>query len=152
MKACACGSGAAYAACCGPLHRGEREAADAEALMRSRYAAFALGHVEYLWKTLHPDHDDRARPRDVVLAELRAAARANKYMGLRVIDRRAPDAHGIARVLFGARVFERGRDKSFVEASLFAHDGDGWRYLDGEGRACEADAIATATMTLDDFG
>ena len=35
------------------------EAPDAERLMRSRYSAFALREVAYLWKTLHPDHPDR---------------------------------------------------------------------------------------------
>ncbi|MDR3660035.1 MAG: SEC-C metal-binding domain-containing protein, partial [Mycobacterium sp.] len=40
---CRCDSALDYAACCGPLHRGERPAATAVALMRSRFAAFAFG-------------------------------------------------------------------------------------------------------------
>ena len=40
---CPCHSGLRYAACCGPLHEGAREADTPEALMRSRYAAFARG-------------------------------------------------------------------------------------------------------------
>ena len=43
-----------YDACCGPLHRGERPAATAVALMRSRFTAFALGDVDYLLATWHP--------------------------------------------------------------------------------------------------
>ena len=39
---CPCGSGKPYAACCGPLHAGEKPAPTAEALMRSRYAAYVL--------------------------------------------------------------------------------------------------------------
>ncbi len=128
---CPCGSGAAYAACCGPLHRGEREAGDAATLMRSRYAAYATGDAPYLWKTVHPQHDDRARPEATVLAELREAFRRFRYMGLTVLDHAAPDAEGVARVLFLARVFERGVDRSFVEVSEFMHDGAGWRYLCG---------------------
>ena len=42
-----------------------------------------------------------------------------------------PDADGVARVLFRAGVFTRGRDVGFVECSEFAHDGVGWRYLRG---------------------
>ena len=38
------------------------------------------------------------------------------------------------RVLFLAGVFEKGRDRSFVELSTFARaaEGGGWRYLSGE--------------------
>ncbi len=99
--------------------------------MRSRYAAYARGDADYLWKTLHPDHEDRARPRDVVLREMRDAFRQFRYMGLRVLDHSPPDADGLARVLFLARVFEKGRNRTFVERSDFFHDGTGWRYHSG---------------------
>jgi SEC-C motif-containing protein len=130
---CPCGSGERYARCCGPLHRGEREARDAEALMRSRYAAFAKKEAAYLLRTLHPDHEDRGLPEAEVLRRLRASAGTLRYLGLAILDRRGPDADGIAQVLFLARVFEKGRDLSFVELSDFAHDGEGWRYLRGAG-------------------
>ena len=45
MTPCPCGSGTAYGACCGPLHDGA-PAATAEALMRSRYTAFAVGDAD----------------------------------------------------------------------------------------------------------
>ena len=57
-RTCPCHSGRAYDACCGPCHRGAREAEDAVDLMRSRYAAFALGDAAYLWRTLHAEHED----------------------------------------------------------------------------------------------
>lgn len=129
--ACPCGSGRKYAACCGPLHRGEREAPDAETLMRSRYAAFARKEVGYLWRTLHPEHEDRAEDERRVTDALRDAVARHKYMGLTILDRRAPDEAGIALVLFLARIFEKGQERSFVELSEFAHDGAGWRYLRG---------------------
>jgi SEC-C motif domain protein len=129
--ACPCGSGATYGACCGPLHRGEREAPDAATLMRSRFAAYAVGDAAYLWKTLHRDHDDRSRPEATVRGELREAFRRFRYMGLTVLDQAPADREGVAKVLFLARVFERGQDRSFVEVSDFLHDGVGWRYLCG---------------------
>ncbi len=106
--------------------------------MRSRYAAFATRDAAYLWRTLHPDHEDRARPEAEVVRELRASAGALKYMGLAILDRDGPDEGGIARVLFLARVFEKGKDLSFVELSEFAHDGEGWRYLRGVGAPVRA--------------
>jgi SEC-C motif-containing protein len=134
-RPCPCGSGLPYATCCAPLHDGRREAEDATALMRSRYAAFATKRVDYLWRTLHPDHDDRARPEAEVLRELRAACDEVRYRGLRVIESHPPDAGGVARVLFEARVFRKGRDLTFRELSEFVHDGTGWRYLAGEAQS-----------------
>ena len=129
---CPCGSGEAYGACCGPLHAGQREAADATALMRSRYAAYARKEVAYVWRTLHPDHEDRARPEEQVLRELRDACAVNRYLGLRILGATGPDDAGIATVTFAVRVFRKGVDLSFSERSEFKRDGEGWRYLRGE--------------------
>lgn len=129
---CPCGLGLRYDECCAPYHRGRAEPISAEVLMRSRFAAFARGELDWLWTSLHPDHDDRAEPREAVLAHLREGlARGVVYESLEVLDTRPPDAEGVARVLFYARVRARGRDVSFVELSSFAHDGAGWRYLFG---------------------
>jgi SEC-C motif-containing protein len=100
--------------------------------MRSRFAAFATKELTYLWRTLHADHDDRARPEDGVLRELREACNTNRYLRLTIVEASGPDGDGVARVVFTARVFCRGRDLSFTERSLFLHDGIGWRYLRGE--------------------
>jgi len=119
--------------------------------MRSRYAAYARGEAEYTWTTLHPDHEDRARDRDEVLAEIREARRRFRYMALTVLDRAPPDAEGVARVLFVARVFERGRDRSFVERSDFLHDGTGWRYLSGTAVPTARLELEVRTLTLATF-
>jgi SEC-C motif-containing protein len=146
---CPCTPAARYASCCRPYHRGEGEPPDAETLMRSRYSAFALGEIEYLWRTLHPTHEDRSRPVEEVLRELRQATRKFKYRGLSILDRSPPDAAGLAQVLFLARVFESGKDRSFVERSDFRLDGSGWRYVGGVLRpaaVCELE-----TLRLDNF-
>jgi SEC-C motif-containing protein len=55
---CPCGSREPYAGCCGALHRGRGSrratAPTAEALMRSRFSAFAVGDATYLLLTWHP--------------------------------------------------------------------------------------------------
>ena len=147
---CPCGSALPYRACCGPLHRGEREATDARALMASRYAAFATRQVDYLWRTLDPEHEDRARPQAEVLAGIRRSCETNRYMGLRILGHAPPDASGVARVLFVARVFERGKDRSFAERSEFRHDGVGWRYWRGDG-AMVAQIANLEGLTLETF-
>lgn len=127
---CACGSGRPYGGCCEPFHAGG-EPPDATALMRSRYAAFVLGEHRYLFRTLHPEHEDHALGEKALRARLEKAGKRTRYHGLAVLDADGPDASGVARVLFSATLKHDGKDASFVELSSFAHDGTGWRYLAG---------------------
>lgn len=123
--------------------------------MRSRFSAFAKREIDYLWRTLHPEHDDRRESRAASVAALRASANAHRYVALTICDRRDADEAGIARVLFAARVVEnklpRGADRSFVELSEFAHDGEGWRYLAGEARPLPAIRGDVGALTIDAF-
>ena len=75
MTACHCGRSGPYAACCGPLHRGERHAGSAEELMRSRYSAYAVGDRAYLLQTWHPT----TRP-------ARLALDGTRWTGLEVLE------------------------------------------------------------------
>lgn len=127
-RACPCGSGADYRACCRRFHEGG-EPADPSELVRSRFSAFALGQGAYLWRTLHPDHALRGRPETEVVRELSRAKHTLRYLALTIHDARVDGDR--AQVLFAARVFAAGRDRSFVELSRFERIGEGWRYLDG---------------------
>lgn len=140
-RACPCHSGRAYAACCGPFHEHEALPKTPAELMRSRYAAFALGLGAYLVETLAAEHADLARPRDErggdATAHRAALARAlgqakdrQRFLGLRIAHERMEGDEG--EVLFLARVFERGQDRSFAELSRFVREDGAWRYLDGE--------------------
>lgn len=100
--------------------------------MRSRFAAFAKKEAGYLYRTLHPEHEDRAVEEAVMVKQLRAVASEYRYAGLAILDKAPPDAEGIAKVLFLARVFHKSTERSFLELSDFAHDGEGWRYLRGK--------------------
>lgn len=132
-KPCPCTSGKTYGSCCYPFHKGEADPQDAPTLVRARYAAFALGEIEFLWKTLHPQNPDRDRGREQVLVALRVASNAYRYMGLTILDARPEDpVDGVARVLYVARIFQRGSNVSFVERAEFLHDGGGMRYVGGK--------------------
>jgi SEC-C motif-containing protein len=126
---CPCFSGERYATCCAPFHRGEREPETPELLMRSRYAAFALGLGEYLVRTLASDHAELDVPRAELVRELSQARERQRFMGLRILHHEASGTEGV--VMFYARVFERGADHSFVELSRFVREGDAWRYASG---------------------
>lgn len=129
-SACPCRSGLTYGACCWSLHRGERHAPDPATLARSRYAAFALGEIDYLIRTLHPDHIDLALPEDVLRSTLGSACREHRYTGFEILEVTLTEAHGTVK--FRARVFRRGVDLSFVELSRFEKVDGTWRYKDGQ--------------------
>jgi SEC-C motif-containing protein len=124
---CPCHSGKRYKACCEPLHARQHTAETPEALMRSRYAAFALGLGGYLVETLASDHPDRAEP-DLERALSRVRER-QRFLGLRILFAEGDE------VLFAAKIFERGADRSFVELSTFiredGHEEGEWRYASG---------------------
>jgi len=51
---CPCGSGIVFESCCEPYLIERKKPETATALMRSRYSAYALGAVDYLFKTSGP--------------------------------------------------------------------------------------------------
>lgn len=116
--------------------------------MRSRFSAYALGLHAYLFRTLHPDHDDHAGGADALRKSMASHGRNMRYEALRILDRDGPDADGIARVLFHVKMKQLGKDGSFTELSSFAHDGEGWRYVGGELRAGATPARLTIASFL----
>jgi len=122
MKDCPCGSGRAYANCCGRYHAGEAEPS-AEALMRSRYSAYVLKLVDYLRATWHPD----TCPADLDLD----SEPAPKWLGLDVRRHQQTDVDH-ATVEFVARWREAGKGRRLHETSRFVRNGEGrWVYVDG---------------------
>ena len=97
--------------------------------MRSRYAAFALGLGSYLVKTLAEAHPDRDLPREELVRNLSRAKERQRFTGLRIIHAASDETTG--EVLFFARIFERGQDRSFAELSDFLREGGAWRYASG---------------------
>lgn len=129
VRDCPCHSGRRYAACCAPYHRGEADAPAPGALMRSRYAAFALNLGPYLYRTLAAGHPDRASSEAEFVLELARGRRPLRYVGLSLLHEMAAGDAG--EVLFYARIFEKGQSRSFAELSAFAREGGGWRYESG---------------------
>jgi SEC-C motif-containing protein len=128
-RQCPCHSGLRYTACCASFHRGEREPPTPEALMRSRYAAFSLGLGEYLVETLAQEHPDRALPRDGLVLALSRSRQRQRFLDLQILHASADGDQG--EVLFYARIFEQGEDRSFVELSSFGRESSVWRYVSG---------------------
>jgi SEC-C motif-containing protein len=116
----------AYSACCGRYHADfdGSPAPDAEALMRSRYSAFALENAPYLLATWHASR----RPATL---DFDPGAR---WLGLSVKEhKRVDDSH--AEVEFVARQRDpSGRAVRLHERSRFVREDERWFYVDGDQR------------------
>lgn len=111
---CPCGTGRPFARCCEPLLDGTAQADTAEALMRSRYTAFALNRVDHLTRSWHP----ATRPAQP------AADPQIRWTGLRVLQVRdggPDDDTGVVR--FEASHTGPGGDGVLCETSLFTRRG-----------------------------
>ena len=120
MDGCPCGSGRDYAACCGPLHVGA-PAADAQALMRSRYCAYVRADAAYLLRSWHPSTRPHAlafddpRPTWLKLDVLRHIATGDD----------SAEVEFVARYRIGGGSVVRMR-----EHSRFLREDGHWYYLD----------------------
>lgn len=121
---CPCGRSENYETCCGPYHRGDDEAPSAEALMRSRYCAFAMKHGAYLRDTTDPqtthlfDHD----------AQDKWAEQA-EFTALEII--RAVENGNKATVEFKAHYRMDGQDHVHHEVSKFRQQAGTWYFRQG---------------------
>jgi SEC-C motif-containing protein len=124
---CPCGSGDTYGDCCARYLTQGHRAPTAQALMRSRYTAFATGDSPYLLATWHPS----TRPDDLEL---------DGRMTWRRLDVVATDAGGpwddagtvefVAHYRLDADAAgQRGRLK---EVSRFVREDGRWLYVDGD--------------------
>lgn len=119
-----------YLDCCGRWHAGlplGEHAPTPEALMRSRYSAYALAQgrgtappslVEYLLKTWHP----ATAPVVLELGPMR-------WTGLEVLQRAADGDAAV--VEFTAFHKANGRAGKLHEASRFVREAGAWLYVDG---------------------
>jgi SEC-C motif-containing protein len=120
---CPCGTGRAYADCCGPLHDGTSRADTAVALMRSRFSAFAVGDTAYLLRTWHPD----TRPRRLALDA------GQEWTRLEILGRTGGGLlHAEGTVEFRAHYRHHGRGGFLEENSRFRREDGHWVYLDAE--------------------
>ena len=120
MSACPCGSGRDLNDCCAPLHYG-RPAPTAEALMRSRYTAFALGNMEYLDKTCTTE----LRAESAAEAGGPQAAAKPQWLGLKIL-----------RTVGGGETDDTGQVEFVVQyklngQTLSRHELSDFRRIDG---------------------
>ncbi len=124
MKLCPCGTGRGLDDCCGPIIAGA-PAATAEALMRSRYAAFVLGELDHLDRTHAPEIRD-----DFNRAEAERTAAEVEWAGLEVLSAEEEDDAG--KVGFYIRFRREGQELGQYELASFRREDGHWLYEGGE--------------------
>lgn len=117
---CPCGSGTLFSDCCEPLHLGA-SASGPEALMRSRFSAFATSNLTYLNKSWAA----KTRPADLTLdPEI-------NWVRLQIISSSKHGQQG--QVHFRAFYKDKSGSPGMLEEhSRFIKKGADWYYLDGE--------------------
>ncbi|MCT1366900.1 YchJ family protein [Kocuria sp. HSID16901] len=126
---CPCGTGEIFGACCAPVLRGDSVAPTAEALMRSRFTAFAVGDREHLLATWHPS----SRPATLDLSD------SLMWQRLDILNTEGGPFDDVAHVEFAAQyrsppgtpVEERIKGVQ-RENSRFVRERGRWYYVDGD--------------------
>ena len=126
-QSCPCCSGKSYKHCCMPFHTKDQHALTAEALMRSRYAAFAVPNAAYLMNTTLP-----AKRKFHNEDELDEWARINNWTKLEIIGTPSvnqvefkayfTDAEGIPQVHHELSVFQKMNGRWFYVSGSFPDD------------------------------
>lgn len=98
--------------------------------MRSRFAAYAKGRVDYIIATTDPTsphwQDDREKWRH----EVQYFCEVTRFEGLAILEAPPPaDEHGT--VSFRAELSHDGKDVSIVENSSFRRREGRWFYVEG---------------------
>ncbi len=124
---CPCASGKAFADCCAPFLDGKALPPTAEALMRSRYSAFATGNIEYLEESLMPGTRG-----DFDAAAVGEWSKSSEWTGLQI---RSVEAGGVddseGHVEFVALFRQEGADRVHHETGHFGRKDGRWYYVEG---------------------
>jgi SEC-C motif domain protein len=126
--ACVCGKGESLETCCGPYLKGEAKPDTAEALMRARYAAYALGNIDYILSSHDPDN-----VKDVDRGNTEQWSKNSTWLGLEILktERGQPeDTQG--SVDFVARYKLKGVTINHRERATFRKHEGRWVFVDGQ--------------------
>lgn len=126
---CPCGSGLAFAACCGPYLSGERQPPTATALMRARYCAYARGDIDFVMRTQEADHE---ADRDATAAW----SRESRWLGFDLVKTEAgAESDQEGKVEFIARYMHKGEEYAHHEEASFRRHGERWLLVDSRMRS-----------------
>jgi SEC-C motif-containing protein len=128
MKTCPCGSGRAYGDCCEPYIKGASKAPTAEALMRSRYSAYAEHEIDHIINTCVKG-DDKA---DIDYKSTKDWSEQSNWLGLKILSSTRGGAGDDEGTVEFEALYERNglRDKHHETAQFKKINGE-WLYNEG---------------------
>lgn len=124
-SACPCGSEKQYNNCCLPLINLQTYAASPEALMRSRFSAYAKLNYQYVLNT----YAKEARSK-LTIAQLKSGNESTKWLKLEVLSAFSDNNEGEVEFIAYYQIH-----KDFYcmhERSRFILEEGQWRYLNGD--------------------
>ncbi|SBS29833.1 hypothetical protein MSP8887_02850 [Marinomonas spartinae] len=127
---CPCGSTTPYSECCGLYHSGAASVPTAEALMRSRYSAFAMNKMDYILAT------QRLEKGQVNEDEVEALDNSNALTNWTRLEILATEqgqtSDNTGTVTFRAYFKEGMHQGELNEKSWFRKEEGQWLYIGGE--------------------
>ncbi len=97
--------------------------------MRSRYCAYALGLVDYIMDTTHPENDAYSSDREQWKKELMIFSKLTQFCGLTILE--CIPGEESATVTFTAFLKQGVEDGTLTEKSTFVKEQGRWLYRDG---------------------
>jgi SEC-C motif-containing protein len=125
---CPCGNPPSFDACCGPIVRGERMPATAEALMRARYTAYTRAEVDFILATHAPEAQG-----DVDRESTETWAKESTWLGLEIVSTAGGGAaDDTGEVEFIARYRVKDAEAAHHERAQFRRIDGRWYFASGE--------------------
>lgn len=124
---CPCGSRKKYQYCCEKYLLGKALPETAEQLMKSRYAAFCQGNIEYLIATLHPNkRTERDRQ------ELTKTINNITWLNLTIIETNQGHKNDKVGFVEFVAAFKTTEIRQLHERSKFIKANGKWFYVEGD--------------------
>ena len=121
---CPCGSEKFYKECCEPIIKQTALASSPEALMRSRYSAYAKGEVFWLRDSL-----EEKQRKDFDEKGARQWSQQSEWLGLKIVQSKIEDSKGW--VEFIAKFKQNGVAREHHEVSEFVQKNNEWLLTEG---------------------
>lgn len=99
-------------------------------VMRARYSAFALGNVEYILATTHPEHVDCGKDVERRRAESAHFSHSTVFKKLEILN--VEKGEPFSYVTFRVFLEQEKKPLSFTERSTFERVDGKWLYLRGD--------------------
>ena len=136
--ACPCLSGKTYAECCEPIIKGVTLAETPEALMRSRYSAYAEHEIDWLRESLEKSQRGEFDEKSV-----EEWSRNAEWMGIEIRQTRTEEEKNVGWVEFVAKFKQNGVTRDHHELGEFRRQNGKWYFFDG--RAIKPETVRKTT-------